>query len=124
MGMTHKQFWKKDCTLVIPYRRAYLLRQEQENRIAWLQGMYFYEALCDVSPVLHAFAKSGTQVRPYSENPYEFTQTKKQTQEETNRIKMQKTADYMQALSARFRQTFAHKKAQAEPAEKGVNKDV
>ena len=38
-----------------------------------MQGMYIYEALCDVSPVLHAFAKAGTKPRPYPEKPYSIT---------------------------------------------------
>ena len=35
--------------------------------------MYIYEALCDVSPVLHAFAKSGTKPNPYPDRPYAIT---------------------------------------------------
>ena len=100
--------------LVVPYRKAYRLRQEQENRFAWLQGMYIYEAICDVSPILHAFAKSGTRARPYPDKPYEFEQPKKKTKAETNREKMDKTANYLNALAARFNRTFANKK-QAEP---------
>ena len=34
MGMTYDQFWKGDCTLVIPYREAYRIRQEEMNRMA------------------------------------------------------------------------------------------
>ena len=32
-----------------------------------MQGLYIYEALCDVAPILHAFAKPGTKPLPYSE---------------------------------------------------------
>lgn len=110
MGMTYEQFWEQDCQLVVPYRKAYQLRQEQENRFAWLQGMYIYESLCDVSPVLHAFAKSGTTARPYPDKPYEFQAAKKQTKEETNKQKMEQTADYLHNLAARFHQTFENKK--------------
>ena len=117
MGMTYEQFWEMDCRLVVPYRKAYQLRQEQENRFAWLQGMYIYEALCDVAPVLHAFAKSGTTVRPYPEKPYEFEPARKQTKEDTNKQKMEKTANYMNDLAARFHQTFANRK-QKDPSKK------
>lgn len=113
MGMTYKQFWEQDCQLVVPYREAYRIRQEQENRFAWLQGMYIYEALCDVSPVLHAFAKSGTTVRPYVEKPYEFEKPRQKT-ENTNQKKMDDTVAYMQELAARFNRSFAEKK-QSEP---------
>ena len=115
MGMTCEQFWDQDCQLVVPYRRAYRIRQEQENRFAWLQGMYIYEALCDVAPVLHAFAKQGTKVRPYSEKPYAFEEKRKKTKAETNRNKMENTARYMTELAARFHQTFARKSKQDPP---------
>lgn len=36
----------------------------------WKQGMYIYEALCDVSPILHTFSKNGTKPLPYSKAPY------------------------------------------------------
>lgn len=106
MGMTGEQFWEQDCLLVIPYRKAYRIRIEQENRFAWLQGMYIYEALCDVSPVLHAFAKSGTTVRPYPDKPYEFAPAKKPTEAEKNAQKMQNAVDFMERMTARFNQSF------------------
>lgn len=115
MGMTYEQFWEMDSTLVIPYRKAYQIQQEQANRLAWLQGMYIYEALCDVAPVLHAFAKSGTTVRPYSEKPYEFMKpVKKKDTAENNKVKMQNAADHM----ARIAMLFNNKKRKEEE-EKG-----
>ena len=72
MGMTYEQFWEQDSDLVIYYRKADEIRFERENRAAWLQGMYVYEAIADIAPILHAFAKRGTKARKYSEKPYEF----------------------------------------------------
>lgn len=109
MGMTYAQFWEQDCALVIPYRKAFQIRQEHENRLAWLQGMYIYEALCDVSPVLHAFAKSGTTVRPYPDRPYEFqTKQRKASAVETEQANIDKVSNYMNDLASRFRH-FANK---------------
>lgn len=54
------------------FREAEKLRQEQLNSIAWLQGMYVYDAIARLSPILHAFAKKGTKPRPYTSNPYSF----------------------------------------------------
>ena len=39
------------------YREADRRRMERTNVESHLMGMYIYEALCDVSPILHAFAK-------------------------------------------------------------------
>lgn len=43
---------------------------ERTNAELWLQGMYVYEALCDVSPVLVAYPKKGAKVAPYAAEPY------------------------------------------------------
>lgn len=61
----------------------------------WLQGLYTYEAVCDVSPVLHAFAKQGTKPIPYREKPFELksaepvqeTEEEKEKREENERLR-------------------------------------
>ena len=54
---------------------------EMDQWNMWKQGMYTYEALCDVSPVLHAFSKKGTKPLPYPEVPYGMEDKKIQIQE-------------------------------------------
>ena len=73
--MTPEQYWEGDCTLTVAYREAYKLRQEEINRRLWLQGYYIYEALCDVSPVLNAFAKNGTKPQEYRSEPIALTKS-------------------------------------------------
>lgn len=68
--MTYDQYWNDDCELVVYYRKANELKNARKNQELWLQGMYIYEALCCVSPVLHAFAKRGTKPHPYRDKPY------------------------------------------------------
>ena len=70
MGMSSEEFWHGKFDLVKGYREAYKLKQEIKDYEFWKQGMYFYEALLDVSPILHAFAKKGTKPKPYSDRPY------------------------------------------------------
>ncbi len=70
IGMTYDQYWNDDCELVVYYRKANELKNARKNQELWLQGMYIYEALCCVSPVLHAFAKKGTKPHPYRDKPY------------------------------------------------------
>ena len=72
MGMTYDQFWKGDCTLVIPYREAYRIRQEEMNRMAWLQGLYMYKALQSTPIIVHGFARRDTKIEPYPAKPLEF----------------------------------------------------
>lgn len=72
MGMTYDQFWKEDCSLVIPYREAYRIQQEEMNRMAWLQGLYMYRALQSTPIIVHGFARRDTKIEPYPAKPLEF----------------------------------------------------
>jgi hypothetical protein len=56
------------------YIEAFYIMKKRENESLWLQGAYIYDALCAVSPVLHAFAKSGTKPQPYLDKPYPLTE--------------------------------------------------
>ena len=82
IGMTEEQYWDRDCTLVKAYRDADKLRLERQNTMLWLQGQYIYEALCDVSPVFHAFAKKGTKPAPYRDAPYPLSKSEVEDHEE------------------------------------------
>ena len=74
IGMTYEQYWEGDPMLAKYFRQADEIRVERKNQELWLQGLYIYEALCDVSPILHAMAKRGTKARPYPERPYPITE--------------------------------------------------
>ena len=74
IGMTYEQYWEGDSSLVKYYRDAFLLQKDRKNEELWLQGMYIYEALCDVSPILRAFVKKGTKPIEYSTRPYAITE--------------------------------------------------
>ena len=102
IGMTYEQFWNDDCLLVKYYRKADKLRLERKNTELWLQGRYFYEALCDVSPILHAFAKKGTKVRPYISEPFPVTKEEAEKQKQgEERKRMEKMKAKMKGIMAR-----------------------
>ncbi len=73
IGMTADEYWNQDCTLTKYYLKAFEMRQKRKNEELWLQGLYVYEALGDVAPLLHAFAKPGTTANPYPNKPYPRT---------------------------------------------------
>ena len=73
IGMTPEQYWDGDPVLAKCYRQADAIKLERMNQELWLQGMYIYEAICDASPILRAFAKKGTKPQPYVEKPYPLT---------------------------------------------------
>ena len=84
IGMTYDQYWNDDVDLVKHYRKADLIRTERMNYEKWLQGMYIYEAICDASPILQAFAKRGTKPIPYPDKPYSITETEHKRAEESH----------------------------------------
>ena len=99
IGMTYDQYWNDDPTLVKYYRKADEMRSERRNEELWLQGMYVYEALCDVSPVLHAYAKKGTKPQPYSEKPYAITEKQRRYEAEEHARKIaEKGKRFMEAV--------------------------
>lgn len=73
-GMTYDEFWHGDVYRALFYRKAYRERMRIQSELNdynfWLQGMYFYEAVCDASPIYHDFAKKGTKPLPYPNEPY------------------------------------------------------
>lgn len=107
IGMTPEQYWEGDCMLAKYYRKAEELRNEKRNQELWLQGMYIYEALCDVAPILHAFAKKGTKPMPYSDKPYALTAKQIQHNEEEKQRKLaEKGKRFMEAMAASLNKKF------------------
>lgn len=117
IGMTYDEFWNQDVALVRVYRKADELRQRRQNQAAWLQGMYIYNALCDVAPIFHAFAKKGTKPQPYVEEPYPITAA----EIEERRIReLRKKEDRMKAEFAAFAEQMRKKMPkEAHPGTKG-----
>ncbi|MDR2044910.1 MAG: hypothetical protein LBQ15_11230 [Clostridium sp.] len=97
--MTEEQYWDKDCSLAVHYRKADEMKQARRNQELWLQGRYIYDALCSVSPILHAFAKKGAKPRPYLSEPYSVSKTQAETKEDE---KARKTYDKGKRLMERF----------------------
>ena len=85
IGMTYEQFWREDVTMTKMYLKAYKVKLDREIEMdqwnIWKQGMYIYEALCDVSPVLHAFSKSGRKPLPYPKVPWGMEEYEKKLEE-------------------------------------------
>lgn len=79
--MSANEYWYGEPNLTKYYRDAFELKKEQENEKLWLQGLYIYEALCKVSPVLNAFAKKGTKPIAYSTKPYALSEKENKKRE-------------------------------------------
>lgn len=92
-GMTYDEFWYASPYRAKFYREAKKIQIQQKDEELWMQGVYIYDALCRVSPILHAFSKSGTKPLPYPDKPYyaqameEKTAYDKEKEAENERLK-------------------------------------
>lgn len=92
IGMTYELYWYGDVWLTKAYREANRLRMQQANSNFHLQGAYFYEALLDASPILHAFAPKGTKPIEYTSKPYPMPWERKKTTKEEKKQTKEKEA--------------------------------
>lgn len=69
-GMSYDEYWYGEPYRAKFYREAYEIQMKHKDEEFWIQGMYIYDALCRVSPILHAFSKSGAKPLPYPKEPY------------------------------------------------------
>lgn len=108
MGMSYEEFWNGDPRMAEYYRKAEELKTEKRNLELWLQGMYIYEAIIDIAPVLHAFAKKGAKAKPYPSRPYPITEREHKREEESaERAKAEKAKRFMDAIVASTQKKFA-----------------
>lgn len=117
IGMTYDEFWHGDVSMVRAYRKAQELRDKRKNQELWLQGMYVYEAIYDVAPILHAFAKKGTKPEPYAKEPYPITEADVREREEREaRIRQERIKAEFAAFAERMRKKMPK---EAHPDSKG-----
>lgn len=121
IGMTYDEFWHGDVNMVRAYRKAQELRDKRRNQEFWLQGMYVYEAICDVAPVLHAFAKKGTKPEPYVKEPYPITEADIREREEREaRIRQERVKAQFAAFAERMKKKMP-KEAHPDPKGGEIN---
>lgn len=85
-GMTYDEYWYESPYRAKFYREAKKIQVKQRDEELWMQGVYIYDALCCVSPILHAFSKSGTKPLPYPDKPYSSHNEENVSEEEKEKI--------------------------------------
>jgi hypothetical protein len=105
--MTPEQYWDGDASLTRYYRESDEIRRQRRNEKLWLQGMYIYEALCDVAPLFHAFAKKGTKAKPYPDHPYALTAHEREMEQKIReQQEREKARKYMETKMAEINKRF------------------
>ena len=109
IGMSYDEFWDGDVSAVKAYRKAYELREKRRNQELWLQGMYFYEALCDASPLFRFTMKKGSiKPEPYVKEPYPITESEvRERKERDARQKEERLKAEFAAFAERMRKKDA-----------------
>ena len=122
IGMTYDQYWNGDVWMVRDFLKAHKLKLEEQNRHAWIQGLYVYSAIGSMVPALRAFSKA-RKPEDYVENPYDFYGIQKEHEEravkEKNRQEqnvVQNNAKLMEVWAINFNQKF-------EERQKALNSD-
>jgi hypothetical protein len=99
--MTADEFWNQDPWLLGAYVKAHQLKMEQQNQMLWLQGLYVYQGIMAVSPILHAFAKRGTRPRPYLDAPIPLTSQAQRSQDDQKaQAQLEQAKAHMQRMTA------------------------
>lgn len=76
LGMTYEQYWDGDPYLTVHYRKAREMQFDYDNQMAWIQGMYIYDAVSAI--VFNAWCrKDGESPNTYANKPYEFDEKKR-----------------------------------------------
>lgn len=117
LGMSLEDYWNGDPQIAKWYRKADKLKTDRMNTQLWLQGMYVYEAIADLSPILQAFAKKGTKAQPYPDKPYALHGDAEKTERDIRneeRAAEKKGIEYMQAFMLEHNARFKNKKKQPE----------
>lgn len=118
IDMTYDEFWNQDVRLTEVYRKADELRYKRQNQTLWLQGMYFYEALCDASPLFRFTMKKGSvKPEPYVKEPYPITPDEVRAREERE---AKKEEERLKAAFTAFAESIKRKMPdEAHPDSKG-----
>ena len=94
--MSYEQYWEQSPRLAIAYRKAYRLKHETENEQAWLQGLYFYDAVAVC--LANAFGGKSAKKQNYLERPidiFPLTEEEKKQREAEENEKMRKVMEEM-----------------------------
>ena len=119
MGMTYEQFWHGPPSLVRDYRKAHDKIRHERNSEAWLMGMYVYDALLCVAPVMRAaMSKETPKPGEYPKEPYPLTERESKEREEARRRR-----EYRESLARMNAASQRELQRRKEQKEKEANED-
>lgn len=112
MGMTYDQYWNGDTSAHKAFRKAKRMQIIEQNKMAWIQGMYVYEAIANLAPALKAFAKG--KAKPYPKDPYDLFEDEHRKAEER---KQRERYEKMREKVSQFAQAWNKKQQESKQSE-------
>ena len=106
IGMPYDLYWHGEPFLVKAYREAEELRVDRMNYEKWLQGLYVYQAVSRVAPLLVPFAKH-PKAEPYLDKPIPLTE--EEAKRESKQAVENKGIAYMKAKMIEINKKFGLK---------------
>lgn len=92
IGMTYDQYWFGDPMMSRDFYNAHKLKQEMQNELAWINGLYTMCAL--QATVGNMFKKKTDKANEYPKQPFDFGYKKVETKSERTE---QEEADFAKA---------------------------
>lgn len=107
-GMSYDDYWNGPAEMVLYYKKKLKKERDYANFQSWLQGLYIYEAILNLSPVLKPFVKN-PEVIPYREKPIPLTKAeidKMLEEQEMARVKAnrEKMEQMLSVYNRRFKE--------------------
>ena len=79
IGMTYDQYWRGEPELVEYYRKAHKFQLEEQNFMAYMQGIYVRDAIAEFVE-FYGFTKNPKPLNKYPKKPYPITEDAKEKQ--------------------------------------------
>lgn len=87
--MTYEDYWERSPRLVKAYRDAERIKIENKNTFEWLQGKYFYDALCVALSNFSSGLAGKMGKANYPEKPHRITPMTEEEKEEEKKRKLE-----------------------------------
>ena len=84
IGMSSAEYWEGDPSLTRYFRKAYKIKQDENNKNAWLQGVYIYDAVS--TAIYNALRGKNTKAAEYAKQPYNLGNKEKSELEKAKEV--------------------------------------
>ena len=87
IGMSSAEYWEGDPSLTRYFRKAYKIKQDENNTNAWLQGVYIYDAVS--TALYNALRGKNSKAAEYAKQPYNLGNKEKSELEKAKEVELE-----------------------------------